>query len=83
MPAPTEQSTSLSPGWSLSSTSIMRQRDARAGGVAHVLDVEEEPLEAHAAAFGGRLEDAAVGLVGNDPAGFLRRSSRSWLSPGG
>ena len=71
MPAPTEQRISLSPGWRLVFDLDQRQRDARAGGVADVLDVEEEPLEGHAAALGGGLEDAAVGLVGNDPAGFL------------
>ena len=47
------------------------QRNACAGGVAHLFDVEEEAIEGHAAAFGRRFQDPAVGLMRNDPARFF------------
>ena len=78
MPAPTEQRTSLSPGWRLSSTSIIARGMLALEVLPTLSTLRKKRSKRDAAALGGRLEDPAVGLVRNDPAGLARRSSRSW-----
>ncbi len=49
------------------------QGDAGAGGVADVVDVEEELFEGDAAPLGSGFEDSPVRLVRDDPAGLFER----------